>query len=134
MEFLRTIQLSVMLFFSGACGVLILLTTNTKTMTASRRRALVYMQVVSMLLLIFDRFAYIYRGDVSTTGYWMVRISNFCVFLFSLAATHSFNLYLIDLYRKPEKIGKVPFQLRINEILFTIGLFMLIIAQFNGFY
>ena len=134
MEFLRTIQLSVMLFFSGACGVLILLTANTKTMTASRRRALVYMQVVSMLLLIFDRFAYIYRGDVSTIGYWMVRISNFCVFLFSLAATHSFNLYLIDLYRKPEKIGKVPFQLRINEILFTIGLFMLIIAQFNGFY
>ena len=134
MEFLREAQLSAMLFFSGACGVLILLTAFTKTLSDSRRKALVYMQTVSMLLLIFDRFAYLYRGDVSVTGYYMVRISNFCVFLFSLAGTHSFNLYLIDLYKSEDKLGRVPRQLRWCEILFTVGVVMLIISQFTGFY
>ena len=134
MEFLREAQLNVMLLFSGACGVLILLTACTKTMTNARRRVLIYMQTVSMLLLIFDRFAYIYRGDVSHTGYVMVRLSNFFVFLFSLAATHSFNLYLIDLYRSEDKLNHVPKQLRLNEVLFTCGLVLLVISQFTGLY
>ena len=132
MELFRSIQLDVMLFFSGACGVLIILTAFTKTMATMRKGILLYMQVVSSLLLIFDRFAYIYRGDTSATGYWMVRVSNFCVFLFSLAGTHSFNLYLMDLYKS--KFNKVPKQLIINESLFSIGVLLLIISQFTGFY
>lgn len=123
-----------MLFLSGACGVLILLTSFTKTMSASRRRALVYMQVVSMLLLLFDREAYIYRGDVSELGYWMVRISNFAVFLFSLCGTHSFNLYLIDLYKGKDKLNRIPNTLRYCEVFFFCGLVLLIISQFTGFY
>ena len=134
MNFLREIQLSVMLFLSGACGVLILLTSFTKTMSVSRRRALVYMQVVSMLLLLFDREAYIYRGDVSELGYWMVRISNFAVFLLSLCGTHSFNLYLIDLYKGKDKLNRVPTTLRYCEVFFSCGLVLLIISQFTGFY
>ena len=134
MELLKEIQLSVMLYLSGACGVLMIFTANTKTMTATRRKALLYMQAVSMLLLMFDRYAYIFRGQTSTLGYWMVRISNFGVFLFSIAATHAFNLYLIDLYRKEDKLNRVPIQLRINEMLFTIGVILLVISQFNGFY
>lgn len=134
MNFLREIQLSVMLFLSGACGVLVLLTSFTKTMSTSRRRALVYMQVVSMLLLLFDREAYIYRGDVSELGYWMVRISNFAVFLLSLCGTHSFNLYLIDLYKGKDKLNRIPVTLRYCEVFFSCGLVLLIISQFTGFY
>ena len=134
MNFLREIQLSVMLFLSGACGVLILLTSFTRTMSTSRRRALVYMQVVSMLLLLFDREAYIYRGDVSELGYWMVRISNFAVFLLSLCGTHSFNLYLIDLYKGKDKLNRIPVTLRYCEFFFSCGLVLLIISQFTGFY
>ena len=134
MEFLQRIQLSVMLFFSGACGVLMILTAFTRTMTPTRRRILLYMQTVAMLLLLFDRCAYIYRGDVSELGYYMVRISNFCVYMFSLAASHSFNLYLIDLYRGQDKLNRVPMQLYFNEIFFTSGMLMLIVSQFTGLY
>lgn len=134
MNFLREIQLSVMLFLSGACGVLVLLTSFTRTMSTSRRRALVYMQVASMLLLLFDREAYIYRGDVSELGYWMVRISNFAVFLLSLCATHSFNLYLIDLYKGKDKLNRIPVTLKYCEVFFSCGLVLLIISQFTGFY
>ena len=97
MEFLQQFQLSVMLFFSGACGVLIILTQSTKTLTKRRKGALLYMQISAMILLIADRFAYLYRGDESQTGYWMVRVCNFLVYLLSLTLSHAFNQYLMEL-------------------------------------
>ena len=44
------------------------------------------MELSAMFLLIADRRAYIYRGDVSTLGWWMVRISNFLAFFLLLVA------------------------------------------------
>ncbi len=134
LEFLRGIQLDIMLFLSGACGVLVLLTSFTKTMTPSRRHALMYMQITAMLLLLFDRLAYIFRGNVTQTGYYMVRISNFFVFLFSLMASHAFNIYLIDLYKKETKLNRIPKKLLACEVIFTAGVFMLILSQFTDFY
>ena len=134
MDFLREFQLSVMLFLSGACGVLIILTKNTRTVSRRRRGALLYMQISAMLLLIADRFAYIYRGDVSTTGYWMVRICNFLVYLLSLALAHAFNQYLIELYRNEAHMTVLPKRFAISEGLFTAGLLMLIVSQFTGMY
>jgi len=134
MEFLQKFQLSVMLFLSGGCGVLLILTAFTKTLTVKRRKALIMMELYAIILLLSDRLAYLYRGDPSNTGYWMVRICNFLVFLMSLGLSHAFNLYLLDLYSSSEKLGKIPFSLRICEIVFSIGIVMLIISQFTGFY
>ena len=83
MEFLRQHQLSIMLFLSGTCCVLAILCLFTSSMPKKRRRALTLLEVYAALLLIMDRFAYIYRGNSSELGWWMVRISNFSVFLFS---------------------------------------------------
>ena len=38
------------------------------------------LEISAMFLLIADRRAYIFRGDTSALGWWMVRISNFLVF------------------------------------------------------
>ncbi|MCR5579996.1 MAG: response regulator [Pseudobutyrivibrio sp.] len=134
MEFLRQFQLSLMLFLSGACGVLIILTLSTKTLTVKRRRILVYMQTIAMLMLIFDRLAYLYRGDPSDVGFWMVRISNLIVFFFSLILPHTFNLYLMDMYSNSEQSKTIPKGLYICEALYLMGLISLVIAQFTGWY
>jgi signal transduction histidine kinase/CheY-like chemotaxis protein len=123
-----------MLFLSGACAVLIVLTLSTKTLSAKRRMALVYMQTSATMLLIFDRFAYMYRGDVSSTGYWMVRVSNFMVFLCTLLVSHSFNLYMLDLLRTRGGVKKTPFRFYVCEFFFTVGVWLLIISQFTGLY
>lgn len=134
MDFLREFQLQIMLFLSGACGVLIILTGNTNILSKRRRGALLYMQFSAMFLLIADRLTYIYRGDVSMTGYWVVRIGNFLVYFLSLALAHSFNQYLMEMYRTEAHMSRLPKRFAVCEGLFTAGVICLIISQFTGLY
>ena len=134
MEFLRLHQQNIMLFLSGICFVLAILSFFTKSLGRKRRHALILMEAIAAMLLIMDRFAYIYRGNVSNLGYWMVRISNFCVYLFSLGIIHEFNLYLIDLFTNEGKLEKVPARLICVEVFFAIGTLLIIISQFTGLF
>ena len=134
MEYLRQYQADIMLLLSGICGLMGLLVYLTKSMSKTRKLALMQFEFTSMLLLIADRQAYIYRGDTSTLGWWMVRISNFLVFFLTLAVIYSFNLYLIDLYTHEGGLEKPPKRLRAVKVLAMIGMALVIISQFTGLY
>ena len=134
MEYLRQYQADIMLLLSGICGLMGLLVYLTKSMSKTRKLALMQIEFTSMLLLIADRQAYIYRGDTSTLGWWMVRISNFLVFFLTLAVIYSFNLYLIDLYTHEGGLEKPPKRLRAVKVLAMIGMALVIISQFTGLY
>ena len=133
-DFLREYQLDIMLVLIGACGITAFFVLITGTLSKPRKRALLFVEVYSTVLLIFDRFAYIYRGDVSRTGYWMVRISNFLVFFMTLAIVRGVNLYIYDLMMNEGMLTKTPLRSRISEILIVIAEILLIISQFTGFY
>ena len=133
MEFLKANQLDIMLFTSGICGALVILTLITKSLSTKRRRIIALLEAASMLLLLSDRAAYIYRGDVSALGYRMVRISNFLVFFLSLYLTHCLTLYLYDLFKHDAKITP-PRRLIVCEVLFAAGVVLLIVSQFTGLY
>ena len=104
MNFIRTHQLSVMLFLSGSLGILMIMTLLPKFMSYKRRSILALMEFASMMLLIFDRLSYLYRGDVSTYGGLMVRLSNgmcyFLMLLIPLLVTH----FMQDLYLNEGKL------------------------------
>ena len=123
-----------MLFLSGICGMLAVLVYMTNTMSRKRKLALMMLEISAMFLMIFDRNAYIYRGDTSTLGWWMVRISNFLVFFLTIVVIYSFNLYLIDLYTHEGKLDKVPRRLRIAGVMALIGMIMVGVSQFTGLY
>lgn len=134
MEFLRQHQLNIMLFISGVCSVLALLSFFTSSMPKKRRHAIMFMEIYGALLLIMDRFAYIYRGNTSVLGWWMVRISNFSVFLLSLCIIHAFNLYLVDLITIECGLKKRPRRLFLCELLFATGVICLVFSIFTNFY
>ena len=134
MEFLRQNQLDIMLIFSGICGILVFFVCITKILSRRRKFALILMELSAMFLLLADRWAYIFRGDVSTTGWWMVRICNFLVFALSLLVLFAFNLYLIDLYMNEGDLSNVPVRLKLATALFIIGEVLIVISQFTGFY
>ena len=133
-DFLKTHQLNIMLYLSGICGILVVLTLMTKTLSSRRRRILALLEASAMLLLIADRYAYIYRGDPSLLGFWMVRISNFLVYFLILFITHSITLYLFDLFRNEGRLRTIPKRLYLCEILFVVGVVLLVISQFTGLY
>lgn len=133
-DLIRNYQLDIMLFFSGACALLIPLTWVTTTLSRERKWLLTLLELISALLLIFDRFAYIYRGDPSSLGYWMVRISNFIVFSMQICVLEALNMYLCDLFLREGKLEKAPKLLIINNYYFFSALLLLVISQFTGLY
>ena len=80
MDFLQNHQLDIMLFLSGVCGILPLFTLISTTIHKKRKIAIIALEICETILLLADRFAYIYRGDSSALGFYMVRASNFLVF------------------------------------------------------
>ncbi|MCR5698124.1 MAG: adenylate/guanylate cyclase domain-containing protein [Treponemataceae bacterium] len=134
MEFLRNHQLNIMLILIGICGILAFLVAISKSIPKSRKISLILIEVTALILIAADRYAYIYRGDVSRLGWWMVRISNFLVFFMSLFLVGAFNNYLIDLYTHEGGEKKVPKLLIIANCFVIAGMIILVIAQFFGFY
>ena len=134
MAFLKAHQLNIMLFMSGICCILALLTAIPKSLSKRRKGILALMATAAMLLLLFDRAAYIYRGDVSELGTCMVRLSNGLVFFFQILIPHLVTRYTYDLIENEAGISVGSKRLRAAEILFVIGTILIIVSQFTGLY
>lgn len=134
MSFIRTHQLDIMLFMSGICGILAFLTMITGSLSKTRKSILSLMEFSAMLLLLFDRASYMYRGDASELGFVMVRFSNGMVFFLSVFIPHLVTQYLKDLYRNEGKLTTTLFCLKVSDVLFVFGTVLLVVSQFTGFY
>ncbi len=133
-DFLRAHQLNIMLFLSGICAIQILFIILSKTLSLQRKSALIMMNTGAFFLLISDRFCYIYRGDPSRTGYYMVRICNFLVFFLIVFIIYSYNYFIKDFFFSDYKNEKTLFRLRLSEIMFYISTVALIVSQFTNIY
>ncbi len=133
-DLLKEYQLNIMFALSMICAMLAFFVLITKTMMASRRHILLSLELCAMFLLLFERMSYHYRGDTTDIGFWMVRISNFMVFVLILGIIFSFTLYLIDLLKHECGVDKTPKQLIISCFICTIAIIILIISQFTEFY
>ena len=134
MDFIKTYQLDIMLFIAGTCGVLAIMTLLIKFLPRKTKYILVSMELSATLLLLFDRFAYIYKGDVSTLGYYMVRISNGAVYIFSLVIPFLGTRFIIDVLRNDVKLKKKPAQLIAADVMFALGTTLVVISRFTGLY
>jgi len=134
MELLKSYQADIMMLMSGVCGVMALFVRMTHTMPRSRKIALMLLEISAMFLMVADRHAYLSRGDVSTLGWWMVRISNFLVFFLTLVTIYAFNMYLIDLFTHEGRLAAVPKRLKAAKILALAGMALVVISQFTGLY
>ncbi|MBQ7470049.1 MAG: HD domain-containing protein [Pseudobutyrivibrio sp.] len=133
-EFLLKHQLNIMLALSSVCGTIALFVLIARALPKKRRVALLLLELSSMFLLYFDRLAYIYSGDVSDTGYVMVRVSNFLVFFLTNIVVLSFNLYLIDVIKGAGGLEGVAFRLNLCVILSLVGSALVVVSNFTGMY
>ena len=134
MAFLRTHQLSLMLFMSGACAILACTTLFIEALPQRRKSILSLMELSAMLLLLFDRFSYLYRGNAGDLAYVMVRVCNGMVFFLAIMIPHLVTQYLKDVYRDEAGLRTLPLPLRICEVLFVLGTALIVVSQFTGLY
>ena len=134
MDFVRNHQLNIMLILSSVCGTITAFVLITKAITKERRRCLLLLEFASMLLLAFDRLAYMYSGDQSSVGYVMVRLTNFIVFSMTLVVILALNFYIIDLLKDEGGLKETPFLLKMVTLFLVIGILLIIFSQFTGLY
>ncbi len=134
MEFLLAHQLNIISFLTGIGVIITLFAIIASSLSRNRRIALVMLEISAIILLNFDRLAYMYDGDPSIKGYYMVRISNFLVFFMTLVVIFSFNLYIEDVLVIDCGIKKVPKRIKAAGIILTVGMVLVVISQFTGLY
>ncbi|MCR5799219.1 MAG: HD domain-containing protein [Lachnospiraceae bacterium] len=133
-DLIRENQLDIMLLLCGICATSAFLLCITRFLSQNRKRILLLMEIIALLLLWFDREAYIYSGDVSNKGYIMVRVANFAVFFLTSAVVLSFNLYLSDWLLNEGKLKQVPKRLVIVQYMAIVGMVLSIISAFTDLY
>ena len=131
--FLVKHQEDIMMLLSGMCGVIAVFVLLMKSLPKKRRHALLAVEICAMIIMLADCLAYAYRGEPGEIAYYVVRISNFLVFLFNIGVLYAFNAYLINLYEEADN-DKGFKRLKVVNYLGVAGAVMLIVAQFTGFY
>ena len=132
--FIRANQLDIMLALCAVCIMMAVMLLITRFIPTRRKWIIIGMELVATFLLFFDRQAYIYSGDVSRTGYIMVRVSNFMVFFLTACVVFNFNAYLIDILNEYAKIKKIPARLLIVGIASVAEMILVVVSQFTGLY
>ena len=134
LDFLLDIQLDLMLVLSGISAAVALFLALSKSIDKERRLFLILTNIFAVMLLQFDRATFIYQGDTSETGYWMVRISNFMVYATLLLIMWSFNHYVRDICKDETGLKKPPLRLRLIDYMVIAGIILLIVSNFTGLY
>lgn len=132
-DLIREHQLDLMLALAGVCFAVTVCGAVSRT-PKMKKLSLFLMSYSAMLLMIADRYAYIYRGNESQLGYYMVSICNFVTFLCPLMIAHSFNWYLSGCVKTDTDNKSIPLRLKLNKIIVSAGVVLLVISQFTGLY
>lgn len=133
-DLIRAHQLDIMLFLCGGCGMLILLLFMTKSLTKKRKRDIILMEIMALLLLWFDRLAYIYAGVPGSMGYYMVRISNFMVFFLTPGIAFGFYRYMSGVLTTEGKVSSLPKRMNAVGVISVIGMLLAVVSAFTGLY
>ncbi|MDD6207566.1 MAG: histidine kinase [Clostridiales bacterium] len=99
-----------------------------------KRNLLLSMQLVTATLLVMDAFAWGYRGYPGVVGYYMVRISNFLVFLLSDVILLLFHAYVCSYLFDKKDLGKMPRRVLLGYGVSCLGMFLVIVSQFIDLY
>jgi len=134
LDFLMRHQTDVMLALSSICAMTTFFVFLTGSLEKGRKISLMIMEIGGMILLLFEMFSYIYKGDMSELGYWMVRIGNFMTFAMMPVLMGGFAFYLTDLLKNDVGIKEIPKRLKSIYVLVVISEILIIGNIFGKYY
>ncbi|MBO7420433.1 MAG: hypothetical protein J6U06_04875, partial [Spirochaetaceae bacterium] len=116
------------------------------TLKQNGRRTLIFIEFFTGFLLLSDALAYIFRGNTSELGWYMVRLSNFFVFICNFSISFFFCFYSCEfikqsrlsltlvLHPKSSIKDGIPVQLFIVLFLCVAGICLIAISQFTDLF
>ena len=134
LDFLIRHQTDVMLSLSSICAMTAFFVFLTGSLEKGRKVALIILEIGGMILLIFEMFSYIYRGDMSELGYWMVRVGNFMTFAMMPILMIGLTYYIHDILKNDVGLKKTPGRLKLVYVLAGIGEILIVGNIFGKYY
>lgn len=137
MFIIQSLHVALEVWGSIFCFIMAMYMFISKKFTAVKFRIIMYMQLACAFLLIMDAYAWGFSGNIDATGYYMVRISNFCIFAVTQVIVTVFHAFVCSLlFEKPKDGIKVKRPKRVYAafIIGSIGLVLVIISQFTDLY
>ncbi len=145
-DFTRILSISSLLFLSFFCFQSGVFLCSGHRLNQNGRRTLIFIEFFTGFLLLSDALAYIYRGNTSTLGYYMVRLSNFFVFACNFSVSFFFCFYVCEFIKqsrlsfsillKPVAAIKsgIPVQTFIVLVFCIAGILLTVISQFTNLF
>lgn len=132
----QSIHIAMLLWGTIFCCIAALCLFMSKNFDREKRKWLLMMQVACAVLLFNDALAWNYMGDISQTGWYLVRISNFMVFLFSDLLLLLYHGYVCVCLFKDEAPDRFKREGRIKAvgIIAVIAMVLVVISQFTNLY
>ncbi len=140
----QVIHICCLFSIAAFCLLAGLFLLTARGIPENRRKRLVFIEFFTTLLLASDAFAYIFRGNESRLGWYMVRISNFLVFECNFAGAFLYSCYFIS-FITPARLSlrtlqtpkealaqNVPIRFFIIFYCCLLGMVLTIINLFTG--
>lgn len=128
---LSDVQLFLLLLGGTICVLIFLFSLIVRYQSSSRKKVILHLEISTAILLYADFFNYIYLGDVSQTGFWAIRISNFLLFFMIYVELLGLRNYLRTYTKQAHK--KVLVRMKIISIISYIGIIGIFLNLFTGF-
>lgn len=116
--------------FSLIAAIFVMINPDTNRI---RQKHLFIMLLMGSALMVTDALAWAFRGNASSLGFVMVRISNFCVFVLGYVIMVCFTRYCCDCMPQPISRKALGVKLMIY-LLALVGIGLVILTQYNGFF
>lgn len=130
MTTLQYIHFSIELWGAFFCLIAAINIALKKSFDVKGSGKLIALMVNSALLMISDALAWIYRGNISETGYYVVRAANFCAFFFGFLTMPLVAEYITHIIQKRSGINGLYWKY-IEWALFIAGTALLVSNIFN---
>ena len=145
-DFTRIISIASLVFLAFFCIQTALFLCTGHSIKQNGRRTLILIEFFTGFLLLFDALAYYFRGNVTLTGWYMVRLSNFFVFICNFSASFFICFYICEFIKQerlnfsllfsPRKSIKngIPSQLFIVFFFCLAGIILTIVSQYTSLF
>ncbi|BDC97380.1 adenylate/guanylate cyclase domain-containing protein [Treponema saccharophilum] len=145
-DFTRFISISSLLFISFFCFQTGIFLCSGHKLKQNGRRTLVFVEFFTGFMLLSDALAYFYRGNTTAVGFYMVRLSNFFVFVCNASVSFFLCFYVCEFIKQsrlnfsillaPRDSMKkgIPVHLFIVLCLCAVNFCLIVVSQFTDFF
>ncbi len=131
LDFLARYQVHILLACGSFSLMLAFFVMIIRFHSFRKKSTLLKIQFIIAVLMISDAFSYMYEGVAGDKALWILRITNFLLYMITAANMFLLTNYLTALFMEGGKFDKLPKRLLLGFVIPSVQMTLIIVAQFG---